>query len=349
MLQLHAPPHARRAVVNPEPAVGFSLRAVTLSDAEAVADVIDDCMRAEIGLPWTTPEEMRNDWSGPGYDLAADALLLNEDGEAVGYLQLWCDTAPFNELLSIVFVRPRYWSRGLSAFLLRLGEERARERIHRASIDVRVTHQVVRFAHNEAAGALFRSLEYTYLQTFWMMRIELDSPPPAAPETEGVTIRTFDPERDAPATHAAMAEAFLDHRGHEFPSYEQWRHRNFDGEEARFDPQLWFLAADGDEIVGAATCRPTTARDPSSAEVERLGVRRGWRRRGVGLSLLRTAFGEFHRRGIHRAELGVDSENPTGATRLYERAGMHVAYSWETWEKEIRPGTARPKTAGEGP
>jgi mycothiol synthase len=336
-------------VVNLEPAAGFSLRAVTLPDAEAVADVIDDCIRAEIGLPWTTPEEMRNDWSGPGYDLPADALLLNEDGEAAGYLQLWCDIAPFNELLSIVFVRPRYWSRGLSAFLLRLGEERARERIHRAPADLRVTHQVVRFAHNEAAGALFRSLDYTYLQTVWVMRIELDSPPPAASATEGITIRTFDPERDARATHAALAEAFLDHRGHGFPSYEQWRHHNLDGEGAQFDRRLWFVAADGDEIVGAATCQPTTARDPDSAEVGRLGVRRGWRRRGAGLALLQTAFGEFHRRGIRRAELGVDSENPTGATRLYERAGMHVAYSWETWEKELRPGTARPESAGVEP
>jgi ribosomal protein S18 acetylase RimI-like enzyme len=75
--------------------------------------------------------------------------------------------------------------------------------------------------------------------------------------------------------------------------------------------------------------------------VDILGVRRGWRRRGIGLALLGAAFTEFHRRGIPRAELGVDSENPTGATRLYERAGMHVAHAWETWEKELRPGTSR--------
>jgi mycothiol synthase len=349
MLRVDARARAREDVVTLEPSVGFSLRAVTLPDAEAVADVINDCTRAEIGLSWTTPEEMRNDWSGPGYDLPADALLLNEDGEAAGYLQFWCDINPYNELLSIVFVRPRHWSRGLSAFLLRLGEERARERIRRAPAELRVTHQAVRFAHNEAAGALFRSLDYTYLQTSWMMRIELNTPPPAPSETEGITIRTFDPERDALATHAAIAEAFLDHRGHEFPSYEQWRHHHLDGEGAQFDPQLWFLAVDGDDIVGAAICRPTTARDPGCAEVGTLGVRRGWRRRGLGLALLRTAFGEFHRSGIPRAELSVDSENPTGATRLYERAGMQVAYSWEMWEKELRPGTARPKDAGVEP
>jgi GNAT superfamily N-acetyltransferase len=66
-----------------------------------------------------------------------------------------------------------------------------------------------------------------------------------------------------------------------------------------------------------------------------LAVRRPWRRRGVALALLHSAFGEFHRRGIPRAELNVDAESPTGATRLYEAAGMHVAFSWETWEKQL--------------
>jgi hypothetical protein len=89
-----------------EPSEGFSLRAVRPSDAAAVADVINDCMRAEIGLAWTTPEEMRNDWSGPGYDLPADALLVDELGDAAGYLQLWCDIDPYDELFSIAYVRP---------------------------------------------------------------------------------------------------------------------------------------------------------------------------------------------------------------------------------------------------
>jgi ribosomal protein S18 acetylase RimI-like enzyme len=65
-------------------------------------------------------------------------------------------------------------------------------------------------------------------------------------------------------------------------------------------------------------------------------VRRSGRGRGIGLALLLTAFGEFRRRGIPRASLSVDAESETGATRLYERAGMHVAYAWEFWEKELR-------------
>ena len=38
---------------------------------------------------------------------------------------------------------------------------------------------------------------------------------------------------------------------------------------------------------------------------------------------------------FERATLGVDSENPTGATRLYERVGMHVESEHVTFEKEL--------------
>ena len=106
MLPFDAHPRAREVFVNLEPKEGFSLRAVTVSDAEAVADVINECTRAEIGLPWTTPEEVRNEWSGPGYDLPADALLVDGSGEVAGYLQLWCDIDPYDELFSLVYLRP---------------------------------------------------------------------------------------------------------------------------------------------------------------------------------------------------------------------------------------------------
>jgi ribosomal protein S18 acetylase RimI-like enzyme len=63
-------------------------------------------------------------------------------------------------------------------------------------------------------------------------------------------------------------------------------------------------------------------------------VRKPWRKRGLGLALLHHAFGVFYSRGQPRIALGVDAQNPTGATRLYERAGMHV-----TWEAVCFEGT----------
>ena len=67
-----------------------------------------------------------------------------------------------------------------------------------------------------------------------------------------------------------------------------------------------------------------------------LAVRPGWRRRGLGEALLRESFREFFRRGEHTVALGVDSQNPTGATRLYERVGMRVLWEAVVYRKELR-------------
>ena len=95
---------------------------------------------------------------------------------------------------------------------------------------------------------------------------------------------------------------------------------------------LWFIARDGDEIAGVARCE---ANRDGGGWIGAIGVRKAWRRRGVGLALLRHAFREFHLRGDPHVGLGVDAENPTGATRLYERAGMRVMNELVLYEKEL--------------
>ena len=101
-----------------------------------------------------------------------------------------------------------------------------------------------------------------------------------------------------------------------------------------FDPSLYFLATAGDQIAGMALC----FFKQEKGWVQILGVRRPWRHLGLGMSLLNHAFGEFYRRGARVVELGVDAQNPTGATRLYQRAGMQVAHEFVVYEKELRPG-----------
>jgi hypothetical protein len=51
--------------------------------------------------------------------------------------------------------------------------------------------------------------------------------------------------------------------------------------------------------------------------------------------MLLHCFRELYTRGKRVVALGVDAQNPTGATRLYESAGMHVAYSAVFFEKEL--------------
>jgi ribosomal protein S18 acetylase RimI-like enzyme len=64
-----------------------------------------------------------------------------------------------------------------------------------------------------------------------------------------------------------------------------------------------------------------------------LGVIPEYRQRGVGQALLRHTFREFANRGFDAVGLGVDAENPTGAVRVYERAGMRVERTSMIYEK----------------
>jgi hypothetical protein len=151
-----------------------------------------------------------------------DAILVDADGTPVGYLHLAGDSDASTELHSQVFVRSGFWGLGLSALLVRLGEERARAKVRRTPAREPVMLLVARFTHNEAAGRLFDALGYVYVRTVWMMRIELHEPPPRDGALTGAAIRTFD-ERDARATHAVLVEAFEDHWSDVMPSYEEWR------------------------------------------------------------------------------------------------------------------------------
>lgn len=313
---------------------GFTMRTPTSDDAAEMADLINEVTVAEGGTPWTTTEEMRDELTSPRDGAPpTDVLLVDHEGAVAGALQF--EDWGRREYSLQTFVRPAWWGRGLSALLLRHGEQQVAglpDGPGPAAV------HVFRFTGNEAAERLFQALEYAYERTFWMMRIELEIAEKSDDRIlEAIRIRTFERETDERAVYDAVSEAFMDHWGSWTETFERWRHMRIDGEGARFDPTLWFLALHGDEVIGAACCSATTPRADDTAEVTLLGVRRPWRRRGVALALLRTAFGEMRRRGIARCELGVDAENPTGATRLYERAGMHAAYSWEIWKKTLDP------------
>ena len=75
--------------------------------------------------------------------------------------------------------------------------------------------------------------------------------------------------------------------------------------------------------------------EPGVGWIGILGVRRPWRRRGLGRALLLHAFHEFRARGFTEAGLGLDAASLTGATRLYESVGMHVSAQFDFYEKQL--------------
>ena len=55
---------------------------------------------------------------------------------------------------------------------------------------------------------------------------------------------------------------------------------------------------------------------------ENISVRRPWRRRGLARALIAASFPLLRARGMTEAALGVDTENLSGALRVYESCGF---------------------------
>jgi mycothiol synthase len=213
-------------------------------------------------------------------------------------------------------------SRGLGGRLVDLGEGRAA-----AAGAARA--QTFGPALDPAAHELFESRGYTEVRRFFDMAIELTEPVPEPSLPDGLAIEAF-AEEDARVFHDAMDEAFQDHWEHHPRPFEEWWEQKRSAPD--YDPTLWFLIRDGGEV--AATVRNDPERN-GGGYIGAIGVRRPWRGRGLGKALLLHSFAEFQRRGQTRVTLGVDAQNPTGATKLYERVGMQVEMEGIVFEKAL--------------
>ncbi len=319
----------------------FTNRPATMDDVEAVVDLLNACSIEQIGKPRTEVNEIRCDWQAPTFNLETDTLVVvAPGGKLVGHAALW-DSEPHVRIYAMAGdVHPEYKGQGIGTALCQWAEERARRAIPRAPEGTRVVLVQETLSTNEAAQELLHRQNYQLVRHSFHMLIEMDGSPPETVVPEGITIRTFVRDRDMRALVLAERDAFQDHWGYvEHPfeeDYQEWVH--WIDNNPDHDPSLWFLAVDGGEIAGVSLCRPRTAEDPGMAWVDSLGVRRPWRRRGLALALLHHSFGEFYRRGQRKVGLGVDAQSLTGATRLYEKAGMHVYRQYAVYERELRPG-----------
>jgi mycothiol synthase len=159
------------------------------------------------------------------------------------------------------------------------------------------------------------------------MRIDLDAAPPMPDVPPGIALASFRPGTDDDAgVDACVEESFEDAWTHQA----QWRQAKV--ADARFDPALWIVAREGGEVCGVVLCMPRTF---GMGFVESLAVRAPWRRRGLGAALLGAAFARLWRAGERSVGLSVDADNP-GAIRLYERAGMRIAWRAVPYERELR-------------
>jgi mycothiol synthase len=296
----------------------MSMRSATPEDIDVVLELLRSDEEHLIGRPSRIGRSDLLQWLSR-VDLDADSWLLEEDGRLVacGWVQTSGDLG-----WAIGAVHPEAKGHGIGGRLVERSEQRLREQ------GATRVHQVA-FAGDTRAPVLFATHGYREVRRFYEMTIELDGPPPAPVLPDDLTIETFD-EASLREFHEALDESFQDHWEHHSAPLEEWWQEKRNAPD--FDPTLWFLIRDGAEVAAVVRNEPNRR---EGGMVAAIGVRRPWRGRGLGRALLLHTFGEFRRRGVNRITLGVDSENPTGATKLYESVGMRVELEDAVFEKAL--------------
>ena len=318
---------------------GFAVRNCTLDDAAAVADLINLCDAHDGAAPEESAENLRQEWEQPNWDFAKYTRIVhNAAGQAIAYADFYPRKPHYVHLWAFGRVHPEYRNRGLGTALLHWAEAEARELIPLAPPEARVSFKSSVLSTVEPAVKLLTDNGMSLYRSFYQMEIDFAEHGPVSvpPAPEGITIRTLADGIDPRAVHLAFEEAFSDHFGHLPGSYEHFE--QFLLKSRHHDPTLWFLALDGDQIAGFVLAEDTSDEDPNLGWIDDLGVRRAWRKRGIGGYLLRLALAEIQRRGRARAALSVDTDSLTGALRLYENAGMRPTRRYDRYEKVLRPG-----------
>jgi mycothiol synthase len=332
---------------------GYTVRPARMEDLEAAVNLMKAYSLSQIGVEEDSVESLARWWQSPEFQLNSDSIaIFTPQGQMVGYNEFADRGEPHVRLIGWSCVHPEYTGRGLGKYLLEWSIERARQNVAKAPAGTRVVFHHFAPGKNQAAAALFRAAGLTPIRSSYIMRIDFDTPPQPARLPEGITIRPIHGDEEERSAIYAAHESFQDHWGFTNPPFEEYyqRMKHYLSNDPHYDPSLWFIALDetianhvsAANLVGAITgvslCSSHMDEDPNLGWVGTLGVRRPWRKRGIGQALLQHSFDELYRRGKNCAGLGVDAGSLTGAVRLYEKAGMHVLRKMDIFELELRPG-----------
>jgi mycothiol synthase len=268
-----------------------------------------------------------------------DMLLVEVNGKVIGYSRVWWQQEPsgMRRYTHFTFLLPDWRGKNVRRAMLRYNERRLRE--------IATGHPMdgSRFFEAWAADtetdweSLLLGEDYEPVRyQFNMVRPNLENIPDL-PLPEGLQVRPAQPEHYW-AIWRAGKEAFRDEWGY---SEAEWADEHFEEwqKEPTFEPSLWRVAWDGDQVAGTVLSfineEENEEYDRKRGYTESICVRRPWRRQGLARALIVRSFRVLRDRGMTEAALGVDAENPNGALQLYQSVGFRIAKRHAIYRKVL--------------
>ena len=181
------------------------------------------------------------------------------------------------------------------------------------------------------------------IRRFWVMaRPNLPNLPPVR-FPEGFEWRVPRLGEDDDEVLDSMNDSFSEHFGFSPDTMEWYQHYVHS---INYRPELTVLARENGRNRVAGFCQIVV----NEGENSRLGVKRGWidilgvrreyRRRGLGEALIIQGMHNLRAAGLSEAVLACDSENTTNATALYFKTGFQVRKTTIVYDKSLREPAA---------
>lgn len=277
-----------------------------------------------------------------------DMVFAEVDGKVVAYGRVEWHINDQGEWLGfhLAFLHPEWRRMGIGTAILRYQEGRLRQIAERLRAEGVIAcgnpgpenpgyFETYVMDTERGREALLQREGYSPARVEHFMSRPLIEPIEIPPMPEGLEVRPVAPDQ-ARAVWDAATDAFRDHWNfvepseHEFQSYVESR---------TFDPSLWLVAWDGDQVAGSVQ---NFLDEEENREYRRkrgytegISVCRPYRKRGLATALLTRSLQMFKDMGMEEAALGVDSQNLSGAFRLYERVGFRVYKRITVYRKAI--------------
>jgi mycothiol synthase len=306
-------------------------RAPTPADAEALARLAAAAEEVDRTGEHYSSEDMAEELANPLIDRERDWVLAELDGRLVG-CALLNPRAPTDDRLSVVLegiVHPAHRGRGIGSALLERMLGRAPQHVHERGAHLELQLRAGAASDNEGATSLLE--DHGFVAHRWNFVMEADlhrAAPGRAPDLPaGYVLETWvgTDDHEIRAAHNCAFMGF--HPG--FSPWDEALWTQWVSGSRVHRPSLSLLARDAAGSIAAylqtaefeAVQETTGLRE---AFVAKVGTTPDHRRRGLAGVLLGHALVRYREDGFDRAALDVDSENPSGALSIYERAGFEV-------------------------
>jgi len=327
---------AARGIALPK---GVVIRHIRRPDDYADMNRMANAARAAIGEDFTTTEaQMAAYYDSPGrFVTDRDVAIVELDGRFVGYARTGLneEVTGLHVYEVVPLLDPAVGSDPIYPLILSILEAHARA----IAVDDAAPEKTLETFGGDSAPELERHVLAAGFapvrHSYSMVRPHLDDLPDA-PLPEGLEIREVRPEHLRPIYDAAV-EAFRDAWGATEETEADWQRFLTDPIES--DSSLWRIAWDGDEVAGQVRAYISPEENARFGRLrgytESISVRRPWRRRGLARALIAASFPLLRARGMTEAALGVDTENVTGALRVYEGCGFVPVSRQTTYRKPL--------------